>query len=223
MFLDLIFPKFCLSCGACGEYACDKCFNTLIVPCGPLKCPRGAFFDKLIACFKYDKSNFLRKLIARFKYKGAESLTVIFAELMVGAFLKYHDISMDYIVVPVPMHRAKKQKRGFNQAERLAFLVANDLNYPCIDVLEKSVDTENQSHLGRDERLSNVTGSFSLNNSCTCAFGKNVILIDDVATTLSTLNECSKVLRYGGAESITCLVLARAMPIGLNSGYENWD
>lgn len=223
MFLDLIFPKFCLSCGMPGEYACVKCFRQLLHPCKPQICPEWVFFNKLIACLNYDKSNFLRKLIARFKYRGADVITVIFSELMIQQFARHANLSADYLFVPVPMHKNKKRRRGFNQAERLAVLIADGLGYSYVEALSKTIDTENQSHLGRNERLINIQGSIGLNSLSCEIFGRNVVLVDDVATTLTTLNECSKVLKSAGAVSITCLVLARAMPIGLNSKYENWN
>ena len=107
----------------------------------------------------------------------------------------------------VPIHWRRKFTREFNHAELLAKFIAAKINKPIKDYLKKTKNTPQQSLLSRRKRLSNVRNSFEIKGN---PEGKRLLLVDDVATTLATLNEASKVLRKAGAKKVIALVLARA-------------
>ena len=114
----------------------------------------------------------------------------------------------EYYLVPVPIHESTLRKRGFNQSLLLA---ENLKNFELLDCLEKIKLTQNQSKLNKKARLLNLNNSFLIKDKYrNKILNKKIVLIDDIATTLSTLNECTKILKNAGAKNITGLVLARA-------------
>jgi ComF family protein len=108
-------------------------------------------------------------------------------------------------VVPVPLHRSRERRRGFNQARELA----RHLGLPLRDVLVRTRRTETQADLPAGKRHGNVRGAFALRPDGQIA-GLTVVLIDDVSTTGATLSACAAVLRAAGAAEVRALTAARA-------------
>lgn len=117
------------------------------------------------------------------------------------------------VVMPVPLHPGKLRERGFNQSLLLARHVSQgigtDLDFSS---LRRVRFTEPQTGLKRKERGRNVRGAFAVKDPARVT-DRPVLLVDDVATTGSTMNECARVLKRAGCREILCLVLARtALP-----------
>ena len=109
------------------------------------------------------------------------------------------------------MHKTSIGKRGFNQAGLLARGLSERLKLPFYaDGLLKLKKTKQQMGLKKDERLNNIKGVFSVKKDMNLK-KKKILLIDDVFTTASTVNECSKILKQAGAESVYVLALARGI------------
>jgi ComF family protein len=142
-----------------------------------------------------------------FKYTQLQELAVFFGRAMQE---RIHNISFPktWVVVPVPLHRKKFNTRGFNQAALLAQHIAkaNNLRF-APRALRRVQMAEIQSTLSKKDREKNLQGAFLANTSMVAE--KNILLVDDVATTLSTLNECSKMLKKSGAKNIWAVVAAR--------------
>jgi len=113
------------------------------------------------------------------------------------------------LVMPVPLHPQRLRERGFNQSLLLARHVASrigaDLDYLS---LRRTRFTRPQTQLTSDERRKNVRRAFGIVGNASLK-GRSVLLIDDVATTGSTLNECARALKKAGVKEVYCLVLAR--------------
>jgi len=198
---SFLFPEFCLGCSLKGKILCNECVGKLKFINGYEK-KAGFYFDDLKWCLEYN--DLFRKLIIHFKYKRCEKLSVFFGSYL-GEICGFKENS---IVVPVPISRRRLCERGFNQARLLAlcFCTFHD-GMEFKDCLIRKFDRPKQSLLNRKMRLGNISGSIFVNADI-C--GRNIILVDDVATTGSTLNECSRVLKEAGAKKICCVVLARA-------------
>lgn len=113
-------------------------------------------------------------------------------------------------LIPVPLHLRRLNFRGFNQSLILAQQLAQKWNSPVSDILQRHRYTKPQVELNGPKRLTNVTDAFSMKNPAQRLNPEiNYILIDDVCTTGSTLNECAKVLRRHGAEKILAAVVAK--------------
>ena len=112
------------------------------------------------------------------------------------------------VVIPVPLHKNRQDLRGFNQSELIARKLSKKLNLPGGCALARTKDTEAQVSLSREFRLTNLVGAFTCTDK-EFITGKNILLVDDVATTLSTLNECARALKDAGAKKVWGIVVAR--------------
>jgi ComF family protein len=112
------------------------------------------------------------------------------------------------VLVPVPLHAARRRDRGYNQAkriaERLAALVAGCRAEP---LLRKQHETISQTRLGRQERRKNVAGAFTLDDGKSVDPATRYVVIDDVLTTGATLHACAIALRQAGAELVDAAAL----------------
>jgi ComF family protein len=113
-------------------------------------------------------------------------------------------------IVPVPLHRLRLKEREFNQSEILASRLAKYFNIPLIkNSLIRTRPTPPQANLSKEERLKNVNGAFKLREN-ELLKGKNILLIDDVFTTGSTVDQCAKVLKKEGkAREVGVFTLAK--------------
>ena len=115
------------------------------------------------------------------------------------------------VVVPVPMSETERKKRGYNQAEALAVVAADCLNFdPDKELLVKTRETLPQKRLSKEERERNLSGAYAIKRGASCR-GKRVLLVDDTMTTGTTGSECAKRLFDAGAAEVW-LLTAAAMP-----------
>lgn len=148
----------------------------------------------------------LERVLHAFKFEKHDFYDAPFAELLHDV-VRRHDDSFD-AVVPVPMHRAKLRKRGYNQAELLARALARRMRIRCeTQWLVKAVERDTQSTLPRAKRAANVRNAF------TAAAGvesRSILIVDDVSTTGETLRACAAALRDRGAARVCAVALAKA-------------
>jgi ComF family protein len=164
-------------------------------------------FDTARAHFLYEGA--IRDLIHSFKYNQRTQLRYPLALLTlegVSGFLPDHD---PHLIVPVPLHRSRLRQRGFNQAVLLGRVLSRQLSLPMLtDALARTRSTEPQIELSAAERRLNVKGAFTVNMPDQVA-GKRVLLLDDVMTTGSTMDECAKELKRAGADMVIAATIAR--------------
>ncbi len=148
----------------------------------------------------------LRKRMETTRWKIAEEFVNLLYEY---ALDEYEIVSGVDFLVPIPMTEEKEDKKGFNHTrmvvEKFSEKVEIDAEYGN---LVKIRETEPQTNLTKSERRENVKGVFDVLNPHRFK-GKKVLLIDDVVTTCSTVNECAKVMRNAGAQEVNVLALAR--------------
>ncbi len=161
------------------------------------------YLDQVIAVVEYDK--LIKKIIAELKYKS-----VIEVGRVCGRLIYFHaNFPTVDLLVPVPLHPKKQRLRGFNQTEIMARAISELSKIRYQNALQRTVHTESQARSkSRSERLSKLQSAFALNVERRQIEGKNILLIDDVCTTGTTLNECAKILKVSGAKTVTALVLA---------------
>lgn len=214
--LDLIFPSRCIICRQLLNsnvpiHICSKCitevefYNKDIVPLslgGGIR----SYCDGVVCVGKYQHS--LKKALRDYKFNDRPSFYRAFGELIAD---KINRVLIQYpldVIVPVPMSRKRKAQRGYNQAALIATKASQILSVP-LDArsIVKVKDTLRQSSLGRQERLTNLNDAFQVLSTYPY-LGKTVVLIDDIITTGSTLNECSKALKAAGAKYVFGAVIA---------------
>lgn len=196
-------------CSVCGEpfpsgdsdtHSCGACLKSR------------PHYTRARSAYAYDGR--LKKAIQHFKYNKNTLLARTLAALTMNATCGLDEVFDT--VVPVPLHKNRLRKRGFNQSILLAKELVRlwpDSHSPKLDYqnLRRLRDTKSQIELKEDERTANVKDAFSIGNKD--AFkGKKVLLIDDVYTTGATIRECSKILKESGAE-VFALTLARAVRV----------
>ena len=169
------------------------------------------FYDKLGAPYLY--IGVIMEVVHGLKYGGKTHLVESLGPLLVSFTKEWLEKVDDAIVMPVPLHPRKLRERGFNQSLLLARHVASaidtELDYLS---LRRIRYTRPQTGLKSDERRKNVRRAFGLAGQADVK-DRNMILVDDVATTGNTLNECAKVLKKSGCDKVLCLVFARTSGI----------
>lgn len=238
--LELIYPSniYCISCGNIIDdtrpYSlCDSCVRTLhwnnqrsCSKCGkilredyqPSLCTDCLIlkhsFEKGFACIEYGNAE--RDLIHNFKYKDKAYLGRKLSEMMYDR-IDVEDLELD-LLIPVPMHKKKQNKRGYNQSEILAKGLSKAMKIPCHNnLLIREQNTEPMSSLDAEARRENVKNAFTVPARwVTMVQGKNILLVDDIFTTGSTADACSGVLLKNGANKvyIFCLAAGANMTFG---------
>ena len=148
----------------------------------------------------------LESVLQAFKFKRHDFFADPLAELIEQMIRQRGDLDFD-AVVPVPMHRAKLRRRGYNQAELLARALARRIGVRCQPaLLTKTRDHDAQSKLARDERAANVRGAFLASPRVTA---RRILLVDDVCTTGATIRACAGELVRAGAARVAAAVVAK--------------
>ncbi len=215
--LDIFLPNRCPFCGKIimwDRYVCEDCSsavtgaNDIICRrCGQSVCVCGENirYDRVFASFLY-KEKPVKDAIYRLKVDGDTGIAVYAAD-DIAAHMEKENIPEPDIIIPVPMGKKKRRKRGFNQAELFAKCIGKRLDVPVDNDILYKYDTDDEQHnYGmniRKERVKGLFGAEKIDLS-----GVSVMLCDDVMTTGSTLNECAGLLKELGAESVTAAVCA---------------
>jgi ComF family protein len=218
--LNLLFPVTCVVCRAQvlerrWGAACPECWS-LLEPLAPPFCPqcgepapaieglcgrcrKGEYvFDFARSAFFFTDT--LREIIHHLKYAERVSLAKFLGDIL-KACLEREPFSGG-IVIPVPLHRARERERGFNQAELIAARLGRSME---TRLLRRRKNTPSQTGLSRSERKRNLSGAFEVRGRV----AGTVILVDDVYTTGSTMNEIARTLKRAGAERVEVLTVAR--------------
>ncbi len=225
--LDLVFPIECLNCNKEGQWLCDKCKkeiklneeqncpickNTLShgYICNNCESEKNKFyFERLLIATKYEKQHLIQKLIKTFKYRCIKDLDKYLSSLLSSTIKKEIKDFQQYTLLAIPLHPKKEKKRGFNQSELLTISIARSLNMRNeMKAIKRIKNTKAQAQLHREERLINLKNAFIVNGH-EQILNKKIILIDDISSTLTTLNECAKVLKENDAKEIICCTIAR--------------
>lgn len=148
-------------------------------------------------------------LIHALKYRGMATLGTYLGTKMADYAKDYSAFYEYSLVVPVPLHPVRKRERGYNQSAIIAQKLARDLGKSYLDCVQRKRYTRSQTTLERKARLSNLSGAFRVKDK-SAVKGKCVILVDDVFTTGSTLNEVSRALYEAGADKVAGYTATRA-------------
>lgn len=200
--LHFVYPRLCFGCNKSlldqEQVLCLGCANDLPVTnyhhiednessrrfAGRIK------FEHATSFAYFTKDGLLQKLLHEFKYKNNKVVGVFLAKRFAAALRKTIWIDEVDFIIPVPLHKSKEGKRGFNQSEIISQTLSSVLN---IVVDKKSLvriaNTDSQVQKSRAERAENMSRAFSVKNSAHLK-GKHVLLIDDVLTTGATIEAC---------------------------------
>ena len=207
--LDLLFPPRCPFCRAfLRDYEkdlCHKCAGSL--PRVPESADRQDFryIERCISPLYYTGK--VRESLLRYKFGGLRVYAKTYAALMAER-LEKRECSFD-VITWVPLSAKRLRTRGYDQARLLAREIAKRCGVPHEQLLIKTTDTPAQSGThSRQERKLNVKGVYRP-DTLPMIQGKNILLVDDIVTTGSTLDECARVLKASGAKSVSAVTVAR--------------
>lgn len=231
--LDFLYPPVCVTCSAPlaePQALCTACWQALVPITAPM-CPvlglpfaadmgEGALsaaaiaeppvFDRARAAFVY--SDMSARIVSRFKYGDRPELAAFAARAMAGAGRDFW--SDDPVLVPVPLHRLRQWRRGYNQSAELARHLVRllDLDF-APDLGRRLRHTRQQVGLSASERRRNVEGAFGLDaNGAARWAGRRLVLVDDVVTTGATVSALARVLKRAGFDHIDVISFARVVP-----------
>ena len=234
--LDLVYPPECALCSAGlqdGEALCDACRDALprltdpfCETCGeafdgkisgPFSCPN---CSDLNFSFEFARPALVRDdrtldLVHRLKYSREIHLARELGSLAAEAFQDPRlepALKDDWTLVPVPLHRSRLRHRYFNQAAEITRVLSARTGLPWIEALSRTRRTDTQTMLSRKQRMDNLRGAFSINRRGAKWISnkpKGALIVDDVLTTGSTVNECAKTLRKAGVKHIAVITVMR--------------
>src|SRR3989338_1792684 len=230
LILDLLFPKRCVGCKKLDTYFCKDCITNilqtdLVCPkCEKLAvggqthpvCKRKYGLDGLWSLGIYQGS--LREAIKQLKYGKVKELAEILVDVTVEYWAKYQPFILDQItkdegvgwaIIPVPLHWWRENDRGFNQSSLIGQTLSKKLGLAYFDALKRVRYTKPQVKLKGFGRHQNIRNAFSLSPNILISQSPNILLLDDVWTTGSTLRECFYVLKRNGAKKVWAITLAR--------------
>lgn len=220
--IDVIYPRRCPVCGDIvvprGNLICQTCTNTLIAVTEPRckKCSKPMDNDEIEYCHDCGKNKHhyikgfsvwvyneaMKKSVADFKYKGRKEYADYYIAQVVEKYSNDIRLINPDVLVPIPIHVKKERQRGYNQAGILAKGIGTKLNIPVsLQLLQRDKYTLPQKQLSNTERLINLEKAFSFSEK---EFKKldlpihKVLLIDDIYTTGSTIEACTKILNKQG-------------------------
>ncbi|MBR6955365.1 MAG: ComF family protein [Firmicutes bacterium] len=232
--LQLLFPMgtYCICCGKYIDLTrtyclCDQCMTA--INWGHIfidldeerrEAGRTKYLDSALSCMVYGLHS--RRLVFDLKYNKktfmARPISMIMADRLTSDESLKDILSSIDITVPVPLHRQKKKKRGFNQAELIASGLTSRLNSLKLstkkirlisDCLIRNRSTLAQRSVTGEQRFANLEGAFSFNEKYSSALsGASVLLVDDIFTTGATADRCARILKENGAKAVHFISLA---------------
>lgn len=225
-FLDILYPRHCPVCHDIPvpgtQKICCGCRERLRPVTGPrcFKCSkplkdteqeycsdcsrRTHLFEQGLGIFPY--STLLQESLFKLKYGKRQEYGVFYGELAaVYAADQIRRWKIDCII-PIPLHRKRLEKRGYNQADTIAEALGKRVVLPVEKKsLRRKINTKPQKDLSPGERQKNIKGAFTAGGDLR---GKNILLIDDIYTTGTTIDEAAGTLKKAGAEKVYFLVIA---------------
>ena len=229
--VDLVFPPRCPLCGAALAQAdglCAGCWGALAIPGKPCcrRCqrpfaqaePHGRscaicradppLHDGIAAATLYNDAS--RRLVLGFKHGERIALTPLLARLMAA---RLTDVGAEWLVVPVPLHRWRLWRRGYNQSALLARAIARAKGATLlVDALQRHRATPTLGGLGVEARALALAGAIRVDSRRAAALsGRDVVLVDDVLTSGATSQACVAVLKQAGAARVMIACFARVL------------
>jgi len=218
-FFSLLFPRTCELCdqglAKSEKLICTRCKS--ILPGFIDQEETKSFLPNIIsahvysyvfACLKYYKKGIGQKLLQKIKYDNKPELAMFMGHLL-GIEIIHENPCID-IIIPVPLHRKKLRKRGYNQSDYFAQGISNTTGiHWSRHILTRIKNNPSQTNKSRIERISNVEGIFHVKNTDQVR-SKSILLVDDVITTGATLSACAMALTEAGAQEIGIASIALA-------------
>lgn len=203
--LNFIYRKKCCICGQTKENTilCKKCFENLDYRINkPLFILDNSIPVYSASFYKED----MKKLIHLLKYNNKKELSFYLGSFLNEYFNKI-DINKNFLIIPVPLFYKKENKRKFNQSELISKILSEKHKFNInTSLLKRIKNTKPLFNLSKEEREKNIKNSFSVDRNY--YKGENILLIDDIITTGTTIKEIIKTFQEKNINNITVLTLS---------------
>lgn len=217
-FIDALFPEY-NACHLCGRFSdqagilCSRCADDLrAMQYKKLHVASPEAHEPLLVCISaYPHRDGARELVHLLKYQSDCTAADLLGESMAAALaISPLDIKRIDAVVPVPLHTARLEQRGYNQALLLAQNVCRHTGLRLMDdALIRLHATDTQLHRDREQRMEAMRHAFAVNDPEPFR-GLQLLLVDDVLTTGATAVSCARALLSAGASGVSLLTVCRA-------------
>lgn len=226
--IGFVYPPQCVICNSLHEgqhfFICPRCENSLDKPGFPfcIKCRNPIPPEEGNCKICGDRplinrvwnlgafNDYYRPMIHAFKYAGIIPVGKYLSNKLADSIKDSTYTDEIDAVIPIPLHPSRQRKRGFNQSQLIAKIIARTLKSEYVtESLVRIKKTRDQTGLNQRERIDNMRGAFALND-VTDMNGRSVLLVDDVTTTGATALEAARVLKLGGTARISLAVIAAA-------------
>ncbi len=213
--INIIYPPKCIFCQQLlghdvGAHICDLCYSKLpfmkmeVMPAFPQA--EDNYCNGVVSVFEY--AGLVKESLIRFKFYNEPGYYKTYGGLIADKLDKLSNINDYQLVMSVPLHKQREYSRGYNQA----YLISRELSRKIklresSGIFKRTRYTESQSLLDRHKRAQNVKGAFTVTKPGKIK-GKTILLVDDILTTGSTIEECSRVLKEAGATRVIAVVVA---------------
>lgn len=233
--LDIVFPIYCLSCNQNSNWLCSDCAkkihtnssqtcfvcgNTNLIGNYACGCITNYHFDGLYIAGDF-KDKTLERLIKAYKYSFVKILKNHISDFLIrfinDEILDRHInretalskllANKEAVIIPVPIHARRLRWRGFNQSAEIAKIIGEKFSLEINGSLVRTKFFRPQTKLNKDKRQKNIRNSFAWKSEEKAP--RNILLIDDIVTTGSTVDECARVLKENGAKNVQVLVIAK--------------
>ena len=209
--IDIMFPQVCSICGKLNkEGLCIKCRNILeklAIFQITKENLQERYFQELISIFPYE--GMVRQLLLAYKFHEKSYIYVCFVNFILKNEKIFEKLQSYDTIIPVPISKKRMKERGYNQSLLIAKNLSKELNISLqVNCLLKTRNIIEQSKLNKEQRKDNIQNVYELKNG-EILNNKRILLIDDIYTTGSTVNECSKILQQAKPERIDVLVVAK--------------
>lgn len=221
--LDLLFPKFCLGCGYIGVYLCPSCLKRLepVEQDVCLYCRKPSLFglthvncgnklniDGMVTIYRYNP--ILKIVIKNIKYRLAVQVWKDFYKMIspevIGKLDCYKKLPSDLVIQPIPLSKNRFNERGFNQASFIGAFFQRFLHFPIVNLLLRNIEKPAQAQIkNKMRRYRNIKGIFTAKQGV----NHNILLVDDIITSGSTVKEAARILKIAGAKKVYVLALAK--------------
>lgn len=206
-------------CGRCAEHmqfcsdglCCERCGKPVIGFGEKQLCyfcvnNKSKYFDRIVSVFEYE--GLIRESILRYKSRGIQKYAEVYANVMSARFYEEYGYTDIDFICAAPSHKSKIQSNGFDHVEEICRYFSKITHIKHRQgLLFKTRRTAKQSSLNYEMRVKNLVDSMNVRDSAYVK-EKNVLLLDDVCTTRSTIMECARALKKNGAKKVYALTLA---------------
>jgi len=221
-FISLFFPRYCLACSESlvkgEEILCTNCLlelpktNYHLLQENPIE---EKLFGRIPvrhgwAFLKFKKRGTVQHLLHQLKYNNHPEIGIVLGKVFGKALLDAGFDQSFELIVPVPLHRSRLLKRGYNQSSKFAEGLSSSLKIPWDESITiRRGKTATQTKKSRVQRWENVKDVFTVSQSAAIS-GKRILLVDDVITTGATLEACGQHLIAAGCAQLSVAVIAEA-------------